>query len=132
EMAEAIQPSIVPGLFVLATGAIPPNPAEILTAPGFKDVLDQLRDEFDFVLIDTPPLLAVTDPAAVAPRVDGVLLVVRISNAGGRQNAKRAVEMLSALGTKVLDVVVNGVNPTRRYGSYAYHSYGYEATESLS
>jgi Mrp family chromosome partitioning ATPase len=108
---------------VLTAGAVPPNPAELLTSPRFKEVLDRLAAEYDFVLVDTPPLLAVTDPAVVAPRVDGVLLVVRLRK-NGRPNAERAMELLWALEAQVLGVVVNGVNPKNRFGSYAYRSYG--------
>jgi polysaccharide biosynthesis transport protein len=125
ELGEAIQPSVVPGLFVLAAGAVPPNPAELLTSPRFKEVLDRLRGEYDYVLVDTPPLLAVTDPSVVAPCVDGVLLVVRIAKKDDGPNAERAMEMLSALGAQVVGIVVNCVNPVSRFGPYAYRSYGY-------
>jgi Mrp family chromosome partitioning ATPase len=77
------------------------------------------------VLVDTPPLLAVTDPSVVAPCVDGVVLVVRISRRNHGPNAERAMEMLSALGAQVMGVVVNGVNPAGRFGAYTYRSYGY-------
>jgi capsular exopolysaccharide synthesis family protein len=121
--AEAIQPSAIPGLSLLPCGPVPPNPAELLTAPRFKDLLDVLREQFDFVLIDTPPLLAVTDPSVVAPRVDGVLLTVRITK-NGRPAAERAKEMLDTLGANVLGVVVNGIDRNNGAGSYAY-GYGY-------
>ena len=62
--------------------SIPANPAELLTSPRFQEVVQDLREQFDFVLIDTPPLLAVTDPAVVTPRVDGVLLALRIVRNG--------------------------------------------------
>lgn len=123
-LSEAIQASVVPGLFVLAAGAVPPNPAELLTSPRFKELLDQLR-VYDFVLVDTPPLLAVTDPSVVASHVDGVLLVVRTSRKSDGPNAERSMEMLSALGAQVMGVVVNGVNPAGRFGAYTYRSYGY-------
>jgi len=125
ELAAAIQPTAVAGLSVLSAGRVPPNPAELLTSPRFKEVLDRLRGEYDYVLVDTPPLLAVTDPSVVAPRVDGVLLVVRIAKKNDGPNSERAMEMLSALGAQVLGVVVNGVDPVGRFGAYAYRSYGY-------
>src|SRR5205823_2452201 len=84
-------------LSVLPCGSPPHNPAELLTSPRFKEVLDELRGRFDFVLIDTPPLLAVTDPSVVAPRVDGVLLTIRLSRQSGPQ-AVRARDILATLG----------------------------------
>jgi succinoglycan biosynthesis transport protein ExoP len=124
---EVICPSSVPGLSLLPCGPVPSNPAELLTAPRFKELLDVLREQFDFVLIDTPPLLAVTDPSVVAPRVDGVLLTLRLTK-NGRPSAERAKEMLDTLGANVLGVVVNGIdrNGSGSYGyGYGYGGYGY-------
>ena len=109
---------MVPGLFVLPCGPLPPNPAELLTSPRFKEVLDELRAQYDFVLVDTPPLLAVTDPCVVAPRVDGVVLTMRMSKKS-RPKAERAREILSTLGVKVLGVVVNGVTAEQGRASTA-------------
>lgn len=124
ELADAVHPSGVPGLWLLPCGPRPFNPAELLTVPRFKELLDVLREQYDFVLVDTPPLLVVTDPAVVAPRVDGVLLVIRPSK-HGRPKAERAKEILAGLGAKILGVVVNGVGQHAGYGEYTYGSYRY-------
>lgn len=129
ELKDAIHDTVVPGLALIPCGPRPDNPAELLTSPRFKELLDVLRDQYDYVLIDTPPLLAVSDPSVVAPRADGVILAVRVS-ANGRPAAERAKEILNTLNTKVLGVVVNGVGggPNRygyNYGSYAYQ-YAYQ------
>lgn len=124
EVPETIQDSGVPNLSLIPCGPIPPNPAELLTSPRFKEVLDVIKEQFEFVLIDTPPLLAVTDPCVVAARVDGVLLVVKVSK-NGRPHAERAKEILSNLGANVLGVVVNGVGTQGRYTSYGYGNYRY-------
>ncbi len=120
EIQDAIVQTQIPGLSVLPAGPRPHNPSELLTSPRFKHLLDALRDAYDFVLIDTPPLLAVTDPAVVAPRVDGVLLTIRISK-NGRPRAERAREILGMLGARVLGVVINavdqGTDSDRFYGS---------------
>jgi capsular exopolysaccharide synthesis family protein len=135
ELSAAVQQTAVPGLSVLPCGPLPPNPAELLTSPRLKEVLDALRAEYDFVLVDTPPLLAVTDPCAVAPRVDGVILTLRMSKRS-RPKAERAREILATLGVKVVGVVVNGVSRqggAGRYGGEQYeYSYGpsdYNAAE---
>jgi polysaccharide biosynthesis transport protein len=120
---EAIQETCIEGLSLMPCGPIPPNPAELLTSPRFKDLLDYLREQFDFVLIDTPPLLMVTDPTIVAARVDGVILTVRLTR-DTRSQATRARDILAGMGAKTLGVVVNDVK--EHAGSYGYGSgYGY-------
>ena len=106
--------------------ARPTNPAELLTSPQFQHTLDTVRKAYDFVIVDTPPLLAVSDPAVVAPRVDGVLLTFRMTKKV-RPAAERAREQLAALGANVLGVVVNGwASGGRGYYDYNYgSSYGY-------
>jgi capsular exopolysaccharide synthesis family protein len=127
-LEDAIQQCPVPGLSILPCGPIPPNPAELLTSPRFQEVLGLLCADFDLVMIDTPPLLAVSDPAVVAPRVDGVLIVLRYSK-DGRPTAQRAKQILDTLGVNVLGVVVNAVDYHSAEGKYGYvrhrYSYGY-------
>jgi succinoglycan biosynthesis transport protein ExoP len=124
ELPDVIQASAIAGLSVLPCGPIPDNPAELLTQPRLKELLAQLREKYDFVVIDTPPLLAVTDPSVVAPLVDGIIMTVRISK-NGRTHAQRAKEIMATLGANVLGVVVNGVGrDAEGYGYDKYH-YGY-------
>jgi succinoglycan biosynthesis transport protein ExoP len=122
ELADAIQETSVENLWILPCGPLPPDPAELLTSPKFYELIQVLREQYDYVLIDTAPLLAVTDPCAVAPRVDGVILTMRLTK-NGRPQADRAKEILTSLNAKVLGVVVNGV-PKSRDGSYGQYQYG--------
>ncbi len=124
----------IEGLSVMPCGAKPQNPAELSTSPQVKELIDEMREEFDFVVIDTPPLLAVTDPCPIAARVDGVILTLRIKK-NVRVSAERATDILRNLGTHVFGLVVNGVGAQTGYGSqytygayragYAYNGYGY-------
>ncbi len=125
EPKDAIQASGIAGLSVLPCGPLPPNPAELLTSPRFKELLDYFRDHFDFVLIDTPPLLAVTDPSVVAARVDSVLLVIRFTK-NARPSGRRARQILASLGATVLGVVVNDTDKNTGSDRYGYgYGYGY-------
>jgi capsular exopolysaccharide synthesis family protein len=129
ELAEAVQTTVVPNLSVLPCGPRPAQPAELLTLPRFADLLEELRESYDYVLIDTPPLLAVSDPCAVAPRADGVLLTIRIAR-NGRPAAERARDLLLALRVPVLGVVVNGVGQQGAAAGYGYEHYQYAADSS--
>jgi capsular exopolysaccharide synthesis family protein len=126
-LASAVQEcEEVPNLWLLPCGPRPANPAELLTSPRFQELLAEIRGRFDFVLVDTPPVLAVSDPSVVAPRVDGVLLTIRVVK-NGRPAAERAKEVLASLGANILGVVVNGYagpEGTSGYGYY-HHGYGY-------
>jgi capsular exopolysaccharide synthesis family protein len=120
---EVIRESGVPGLHVLTTGPVPHNPSELLSLPRLHQLLHFLKANYDLVLVDTPPLLAVTDPCAVVPYVDGVLLTMRLSKRA-RPHATRAREILAGLEAPVLGVVINGVG--RQGGSgYGYTSFNY-------
>ncbi|HVA49236.1 MAG TPA: polysaccharide biosynthesis tyrosine autokinase [Pirellulales bacterium] len=131
EPADAIQQTAVANLWLLACGPIPPDPAELLSSPRLAELLQMFREQYDYVIIDTAPVLAVTDPCAVAPRVDGVMLVIRIAK-HARTDALRATRILNTLDANVLGVVVNGnaearSNYGRRhgYGGYGYGGYKY-------
>lgn len=117
---------IIPGgLSVLPAGPIPHNPAELLTSEQFPQLIDTLKAEFDFVLIDTPPLLAVTDPAIVGSHVDLMYLVMRIRK-GARTNAQEARKIIAAMGGNLAGVVINGL---RRQDQKSYNyggRYGYQ------
>jgi capsular exopolysaccharide synthesis family protein len=131
ELADAVQPSDVPGLDILPCGPRPANPAEMLIGPRFEEILDELRRLYDYVLVDTPPLRAVTDPCIVAPLVDGVLLTLR-SSKGGRPHAEQARDLLGRLGIHVFGVVVNGVGKQGTMAGYGYEHYHYAEEYSYS
>lgn len=125
EVPDAIQATAVKNLWALPCGPKPDNPADLLTLPRFKELLDLVRDQYDFVVVDSPPLLAVTDPSVIAARADSVILVIRLSK-HGRHDASQATEMLDAIGANVLGVVVNAVGHARKYGyGYGYGAYRY-------
>ncbi|HZU39161.1 MAG TPA: polysaccharide biosynthesis tyrosine autokinase [Gemmataceae bacterium] len=107
EPSEALQPSGVPGLSILAAGAVPANTAEMLTSRAFADLLGWLREQADFVIVDSPALLGVADAAVVAARADGVLLTLRLDR-DTRSDAERAMQRLVTVGAHVLGVVLNG------------------------
>lgn len=113
-----LQPADVEGLAVLPAGKLPPNPAELLGSRRLRELLDLLTQHVDVVVIDSPPILPVTDAAVLAQWVDGVLLVIDTGETR-REVARQAVESLTRVGANLIGVVMNKV-PTRR-GSYYYY-----------
>jgi capsular exopolysaccharide synthesis family protein len=125
DLSAAVQMSGVPSLWILPCGPRPSNPAELLTSPRFQEMLQEIRSKFDFVIVDTPPVLVVTDPCVVAPRVDGVVLALRLAR-NVRPSAERARDVFASLGANVLGVVVNGVGDGRQVYGYSTYQYGYK------
>ncbi len=125
ELKDAIQETTIENLSAVTCGRRPGNPSELLSSERFADSLAILREQFDFVIVDTPPILVVSDPANVAGLVDAVLLTVRL-----RRNLKpiatRAAQMLHSINANMLGVVVNGIGVGGNgygYGGYRYDNY---------
>jgi capsular exopolysaccharide synthesis family protein len=124
--SEAVTKSAVPGLWVLPSGVVPPNPAELLGSDRFKDFLGQLDQHFDWVLIDTPPVMAVTDATIVAHEVTGVLFVIG-SEMTSRSAARTAVERLDTASSRFVGAVLNRVDFKGNgyyYAQYYRREYG--------
>ena len=126
ELNDAIQDTEVSDFFVLPCGSRPKDPAELLIKAEFEQALEVLRDRYDYVIIDTPPVLAVTDPSGIAARVDGVLVCIRLSR-HTRELGRRTFEQLRDVGATIAGVVINGVDERDAYGygNYRYSDYKY-------
>jgi Mrp family chromosome partitioning ATPase len=117
-----IQNDEVSKLAIITSGKLPPNPAELLTSQKMAQFLEMLNREYDMILLDTPPVLNVTDAVALSTKVDGTILVAK-PGVTKLKDFQQALEQLKAVGAHVLGVVLNEVDPrNRRYGYY-YHRY---------
>jgi capsular exopolysaccharide synthesis family protein len=119
KLADAVQPTVVPGLYLLPAGPLPPNPSDLLTGKRFALLMEALRGAFDRIVIDTPPLATSSDGMVLASSADATLLVVRL-NQSLRHTATSAVDALQRSGANVLGVVANDVPPARAARRYAY------------
>ena len=112
-------------LSVLLCGAVPQNPAELLDSPAMRRLIGELRERFEVILIDSPPVLPVTDPVILARIVDGVIIVARCQ-ATSRAELQRAISSLRQGDTNLLGVVLNEVDPRSESSGYrvGYYAYG--------
>jgi len=128
---EVLQKTQFPRLTVLTAGTIPPNPSELLGSVAARKILDELRNRFDYVIIDSPPLLAVTDGLILAAQADGALVVVRAGQTK-RDQLTHAIGMLNDVGATILGTVLTLI-PSRGGGAYSYnYYYGHAYGDSTS
>jgi len=124
EVDDFIQKLPIPNLSVLTSGRIPPNPAEMISSSKMKDMLRLLGERYDHIVIDSPPLLKVTDPVILSRLVDGVILVVH-GGKSTRDVVRRTRYELTAAGARIFGVVLNNVDAGQEaYDSYYYEEYG--------
>ncbi len=117
----------VPGydcLWVLGAGPVPPNPAELLDGPKAREIFAALRENFDLVLVDSPPVLPVTDAMVLSKYADGTLLVVAAGQTK-RTELQRAAERFAQANAPVVGIVLNEVTKQSAYGSGYGYGYGY-------
>lgn len=125
-LEEALQKTRFPGLTVLTSGAVPPNPSELLGSQSARHLLAELRAKFDYVIVDSTPLLAVTDAAILAASADGALIITRFGQTK-RDQLTHAVGNLESVGAPILGAIFT-LMPTRGSSSYSY-SYSYYGTD---
>jgi capsular exopolysaccharide synthesis family protein len=121
---EVIKPTAVDGLWSIPAGPIPPNPADMLHSDRFKRMLNELGERFDRVVIDSPPVAAVTDAAILSTVVDGVLFVIRAFSTN-KELAQRGLRALQDVDARIAGVVLNAVNPRKDEYSYYYRYHYY-------
>ncbi len=118
QLGQAVQSTEVPNLYVLTSGPIPPNPSELLASKQMGEVLAEMKERFDMVIFDTPPILAVADAQILANQVDASLLIVSSSKTE-KDAALKAKELLTQAKSKLLGAVLN--NRKMEEGNYYYY-----------
>lgn len=121
-LSDAVQKTSIEGLYALTGGVIPPNPSELLGSEQMKNVLQRAKEQYDYVLIDTPPVMPVTDALIVSRFVDGMILV--IARAEVKVEMARDVKnQLVNAGANILGVVLNKVRSEHHGYGYGYYYY---------
>ncbi|MCF8566821.1 CpsD/CapB family tyrosine-protein kinase [Alicyclobacillus tolerans] len=120
-LEECTMEGAIDGLFILPSGPIPPNPSELLSSKPFTRLIEACREQYDLILVDSPPVLSVADGLALTRSVDGVVFVVDAQNTN-RVMAKKAVDSLQQIGARILGVVLNKAKRNAK-DSYYYYNY---------
>ncbi|TFE22649.1 polysaccharide biosynthesis tyrosine autokinase [Cohnella luojiensis] len=116
-VSEAIQNTDIPNLFIITSGPIPPNPSELLNSQRIDTLLDEIKSDYDVVIIDTPPILGFIEAKMLAAKSSGVLLVLEHGMVK-RTVAKRVKDELSSVKANLLGIVMNKMN---KKGMAIYH-----------
>lgn len=120
---ELLKPTRIPNLHVLTAGPLPPNPAELLGSYRLKELIDGLYSLYNFIVIDTTPVLGIADAVVASVQTEGVIMVVR-SGKTPREAAQEAKKILESVNAKLLGVVLNAINESHlKYGYYSYYNY---------
>jgi capsular exopolysaccharide synthesis family protein len=115
---------VIDNLVAMPTGPVPPNPADLLSSHRMHDAILQLRERYKFIVIDSPPIMAATDAVILSALTDGVILVVR-SGETPKEAFTRCRELLAAVNSRVLGVVLNAVDTSNSNYYYSYRYYPY-------
>jgi polysaccharide biosynthesis transport protein len=120
------------GLQIMSAGEIPENPAELLEGAGFSNLINTLRERFDYVILDTPPALPVADAAIIASRTDGVIIIIKAGETKINQ-FKGVCDSIQSVGSRVIGSVINMIPTSRSYDNYGYrYGYGYSGSYRYS
>lgn len=122
---EIVKKSDLNNLDIVTCGDIPPNPSEMLASRAMRNFLEEAKNRYDMVILDSPPIIAVTDAAILSTRVDGVIMVVA-SGFVNRREVQRAITLLRNVNARILGVLLNGLDIKKIYGSYYYYFHYYQ------
>ncbi|MER2029110.1 MAG: CpsD/CapB family tyrosine-protein kinase [Solibacillus sp.] len=119
---DAVQETFIVGLDVITSGPIPPNPAELLSSQGLDTLLQHVKNDYDIIILDSPPLLSVTDAQILANKCDGSIMILN-TGVVDKRAVKKAKALLSASHTKILGVVLNNYKTSKQLNYYNGYRY---------
>nr|WP_277601884.1 CpsD/CapB family tyrosine-protein kinase [Macrococcus armenti] len=122
-LEQAVQNTEIENLSIMTSGPIPPNPSELLSSQKFKDLIQSFEQYFDMIIIDTPPILAVTDAVIMSTVVDGIIIVTNVET-NNKHHLLKAKEVLEKSDVNILGVVLNNVEKSGKDDYYYYEYYG--------
>jgi len=120
DLASIIRPTEIDNLFLITAGSLPPNPSELLGSDHMQRLVEQLRNDYDMILFDSPPIVAVTDASLISAVTDGLALVVK-AGVTDKAAVDRALDTVNNVKAKLTGVILNSVNPETLTGKYSYY-----------
>jgi capsular exopolysaccharide synthesis family protein len=120
EFKDVIQNVFIDNLHVITSGKLSPNPSELISSKNMQNFINMLKGEYEYIILDTPPVTVVTDAQILSRYVDGCVLVVS-SEEGTKRVAVRSRELLSMVNARILGVVLNKVKTNKKEYSYSYY-----------
>ena len=135
EFSKLVKPTDIENLYAVTSGIIPPNPSELLGSRKMGDLIKILEQDWDMILFDSPPLVAVTDATMVSKEIDSIVIVVKVGQTD-KKAFEHTIQSLRNVGAPIGGVVLNAVTHKNSYGSYYYyyqyyHYYGSEGKNSI-
>ena len=124
KISEVVKPSGILNLDIVTSGFVPPNPSELIASPRFDTMISELKKEYDFILFDTPPVIAVTDALILTKKVDMTFVVVRCGQTD-KGIIKRTKELMENIDAKIDGIIVNGIYVQKYYSKQNYYYYYY-------
>lgn len=118
-----VNPTVYPGLYAVTAGKIPHNPSELLSSPRFSQLLNKLSEEFEYIIVDTPPVGMVTDAAVISDSVSGTVVVIK-QNYTYKDRFDKTIENLKKVDANIIGYVLNAVDENKysyKYGHYSYY-----------
>ena len=133
DLSTIIHATKVENLFIITAGGLPPNPSELLGSDRMSNLVDRLESEWDMVLFDSPPIVAVTDSSMISSEIDALLMVVKAGQTD-RSAVDRALDTISNVKSPLIGAILNGANPETLAGKYSYYysyyNYYYHSNEN--
>ena len=124
DIHDIIKPSGMDNLDIITAGHVPPNPSELLSSKKMDELFAKLREEYEYIIVDSTPIIAVTDALILSKKVDQLVLVIRV-NSTEREIIEQAKNLLHNIDVKIAGVVVNGIEVKKYYSGYKYYYYYY-------
>ncbi len=133
DLSTIIHATKVENLFIITAGGLPPNPSELLGSDRMSNLVDRLESEWDMVLFDSPPIVAVTDSSMISSEIDALIMVVKAGQTD-RSAVDRALDTISNVKSPLIGAILNGANPETLAGKYSYYysyyNYYYHSNEN--
>ena len=129
-MSQSLKETEVNNLYLVPAGLISPNPSEIISSDKMKDLIRKVKNSYDIIIIDSPPVTAALEVAALGSYVDGIALVVK-ANGPSNNLVKKVIDDLKSFKGKIVGIILTSIKHSGRYGNYYYYYHSQKSEKNL-